>query len=314
MSHPVLQSRQHASHKAGIAEKADARIAIESHLAIGFWERHRVLAALLKERQVRFGFVLTLIVLAFALFGPYIAPHEPTSMLGNTYGLPAGPEAFLGYDYIGHDVWSRVLAGGRSVVWMTLSASLIALLIGTGVGLLAAFARRKVDQAITWLADVFMAFPDLILVLLIVSMLGREPWLIVLTVAIAFIPSVIRLARGIALNIVEQEFIEAARMMGYSRTHILFREILPNILTPLLVHLGVMLTWAVGMLSGLAFLGYGVAPPAADWGLMINENRAGLLIQPWAVFAPVVLIALFALGTNVLAEGVGRATARVEEK
>ena len=112
----------------------------------------------------------------------------------------------------------------------------------------------------------------------------------------------------------EQEYIEAARILGYSKTYILFREILPNMLTPLLIHLGVMLTWAVGMLSGLAFLGYGVAPPAADWGLMINENRAGLLVQPWAVFAPVILIALFALGTNVLAEGVGRAAARIEEK
>lgn len=280
----------------------------------GFWENHRVLAAIVKERQVRFGGVLTILVLLFALLGPYIAPFEPTAMLGSTYGAPDKAQAILGYDYIGHDVWSRVLAGGRSVVWMTLAAGLIALLLGTSIGLFAAFARRKVDQTVTWVSDVFMAFPDLILVLLIVSMLGREPWLIVLTVALAFIPSVIRLSRGIALNIVEQEFIEAARMMGYSRLHILFREILPNILTPLLVHLGVMLTWAVGMLSGLAFLGYGVAPPAADWGLMINENRAGLLIQPWAVFAPVLLIALFALGTNVLAEGIGRATARVEDK
>lgn len=283
-------------------------------LSSDFWQRHRVITAILAEKKVRFGFVLTVLVLLFALFGTYFAPHSPTEMIGTTYGAAEGQGALLGYDYIGHDVWSRVLAGGRSVVWMTLAASLIALLIGTAVGLLAAFARRKIDQSITWLADVFMAFPDLILVLLIVSMLGREPWLIVLTVAIAFIPSVIRLSRGIALNVVEQEFVEAARMMGYSRTHILFKEILPNILTPLLVHLGVMLTWAVGMLSGLAFLGYGVAPPAADWGLMINENRAGLLIQPWAVFAPVVLIALFALGTNVLAEGVGRATARIEEK
>jgi len=159
-----------------------------------------------------------------------------------------------------------------------------------------------------------MAFPDLILVLLIVSMLGRQPWLIVLTVSIAFIPGVVRLSRSVALNIVEQEYVEQAKILGYSKPYILFYEILPNMLTPLLIHLGVMLTWAVGMLAGLAFLGYGVAPPIADWGLMINENRAGLFIQPWAVFAPVILIALFALGTNVLAEGVGRAAARIEEK
>jgi len=269
--------------------------------------------ALLKERQVRFGFTVTLTIVLFALLGPLFASHSETALIGLTYGS-ADKTAFLGYDYIGHDVWSRVLYGGRSVIWMSVISSFIALFIGSALGLFAAFAKKKIDYFITWLTDIFMAFPDLILVLLIVSMLGRDPWLIVVTVAIAFIPAVIRLSRGVALNIVEQEYIETAKILGFSKFYILFREILPNMLTPLLIHLGVMLTWAVGMLSGLAFLGYGVAPPAADWGLMINENRAGLLIQPWAVLAPVFLIALFALGTNVLAEGVGRAAARIEEK
>ena len=276
-------------------------------------QRHKFFYALLKERQVRFGFTVTLLVLLFALIGPLVAPYTETDLVGLTYGQ-AQQGALLGYDYIGHDVWSRILHGGQSIIWMSLAASFIALVIGSAFGLLAAFAKRKVDQIITWFTDIFMAFPDLILVLLIVSMLGRDPWLIVGTVAIAFIPAVIRLSRGVALNIVEQEYIESAKILGFSKFRILFSEILPNMLTPLLIHLGVMLTWAVGMLSGLAFLGYGVAPPTADWGLMINENRAGLLIQPWAVLAPVVLIALFALGTNVLAEGVGRAAARIEEK
>lgn len=267
----------------------------------------------LRNRQVRVGLLTTVIVLAFALFGPWLSPHAATDLVGMTYGAPT-LEAPLGFDYLGHDVWSRVLSGGRSVVLMSLIAAALALAIGTALGLWAAFARRKVDAAIVWTTDVFLAFPDLILVLLIVSMLGRAHWIIVITVAIAFVPGVIRLARGIALNVVHQEFVEAAEMLGYSRTDILLREVLPNILTPLLVHLGIMLTWAVGMLSGLAFLGYGVAPPTADWGLMINENRGGMLIQPYAVFAPVLLIALFALGTNLLSEGIGRVSARIEEK
>ena len=145
-------------------------------------------------------------------------------------------------------------------------------------------------------------------------MLGRAPWLIVLTVSIAFTPGVIRLARGSAVAVAGQEFVEAAQMMGYSRRRILFKEILPNILTPLLVHFGNMLTWGVGMLSGLSFLGYGVAPPTADWGLMINENQAGLLVQPWAVLAPAILIGIFAYGTNILAEGIGRSTSRIGDK
>jgi peptide/nickel transport system permease protein len=266
-----------------------------------------------RSAQVRLGLVLTLLALATALFGPLFAPYAPTELVGIAYGKPTA-DAWLGYDVLGRDVLSRVLAGGQSVVWMSIAASAIALLIGSSLGILGALLRRKTDQVINWFTDVFIAFPDLILVLLIVSLLGREHWLIVLTVALAFIPGVIRLSRSIALGVVNQEFIESAEMLGYSRWKILFSEIMPNILTPLLVHLGIMLTWAVGMLSGLAFLGYGVAPPAADWGLMINENRAGLLIQPVAVFAPVLLIALFALGTNLLAEGVGRMNARIEER
>jgi peptide/nickel transport system permease protein len=208
-------------------------------------------------------------------------------------------------------VWSRLLSGGRSVLWMSFAASAIALAVGAVIGISAGLSRRWFDHAVVWATDVVLAFPDLILVLLVVSMLGREPWLIVLTVAISFVPGVIRLARGVTLGVVSQEYVEAARLLGYARSRIVLREILPNVLTPLLVHLGIMLTWAIGMLSGLSFLGYGVAPPAADWGLMINENRAGLMIQPWAVIAPIAAIGLFALGTNLVAEGASRAGSRI---
>lgn len=267
----------------------------------------------LAEPQTRKGALITLLVVALALFGPLLAPHGSTDMVGPVYGAPVGG-GLLGYDFLGHDVLSRLLSGGLSVLWMSVAAASIALAVGSSLGLLAGLSRRRLDQLITWLADVSLAFPDLILVLLIVSMLGRAPWLIVLTVAIAFIPGVIRLARASAVSVAGQEFVEAAQMMGYSRRRILFKEVLPNILTPLLVHFGNMLTWGVGMLSGLSFLGYGVAPPTADWGLMINENQAGLLVQPWAVLAPAVLIGVFAYGTNILAEGIGRSSARMGEK
>ncbi len=268
---------------------------------------------LLREPQTRKGAVVTALVFALALLGPLLAPHAPTDMVGPVYGAPSAAVP-LGHDFLGHDVLSRLLAGGLSVLWMSLAAAFLALAVGSTLGLLAGFSRRRLDQAIMWATDVALAFPDLILVLLIVSMLGRQSWLIVITVAIAFIPSVVRLARGSTVAVAGQEFVEAAEMMGYPRSRILFREILPNILTPLLVHFGNMLTWGVGILSGLSFLGYGVAPPAADWGLMINENQAGLLIQPWAVLVPALLIAVFAYGTNILAEGIGRSSAQIGEK
>ncbi|WP_313440275.1 ABC transporter permease [Novosphingobium sp.] len=271
------------------------------------------LSNLYRDPQSRLGLVLAATVLVVALLGPYAASQSPLALVGPTYGLP-GDGSPLGYDYLGRDVWSRLLAGGRSVLWMSFAASAIALAAGAIIGIAAGLSRRGIDHAVVWATDVLLAFPDLILVLLVVSMLGRAPWLIVLTVAISFVPGVIRLARGVTLGVASQEYVEAARLMGYPWWRVVLLEILPNISTPLLVHLGIMLTWAIGMLSGLSFLGYGVAPPAADWGLMINENRAGLMIQPWAVLAPVALIGLFALGSNLLAEGIARAGARIPSR
>lgn len=265
------------------------------------------------NRQLRQGWLLSLVVIGLALAGPWLAPHAPSDLVGPAYGEPTWRSP-LGFDYLGHDVLSRVLAGGWSVVWMALAASLLALLVGTVLGLLASQSQGPLDRLIVWSTDVSLAFPELILVLLVVSLLGREPWLIVLTVAFAFLPGVIRLTRASAQAIAGQAFVEVLRAMGLPRRHILLREILPNLLTALLVHVGNMLTWAIAILSGLSFLGYGVAPPAADWGLMISENQGGLMIQPWAVLAPALLIALFAYASNLLAEGLGRIRAGIAEQ
>jgi peptide/nickel transport system permease protein len=270
-----------------------------------FWQR------VLNERRATFGLVTTGGVIAFAVLGPLFAA-SPTDLVGPVYGAPE-PGHPLGFDYLGHDVLSRVLAGGTSLLVMSLATAILAWTIGVVIGLVAGYSNRYLDQAVVWCADAFHAFPNLILVLLIVSMLGRDQWLIVLTAASSLVPGVVRLARGLTQQMARREFVEAAELLGYSRWRIRIREILPNILSPLLVHLGTMLSWSVGILSGLAFLGYGVAPPAPDWGLMINENRAGLPIQPWAVLVPSSFVALLALGTNVLAESLGRVINRTDQ-
>ena len=260
--------------------------------------------------QAKRGSWLLLAALLVSILGPWLAPHAPAEMVGPVYGMPQGLAVF-GYDFLGHDVLSRVLAGGWSILWMSFASAALALMLGSLLGVLAGFSRQRLDQAITWLADVALAFPDFILVLLIIAMFGRDPWLIVSLVSLTLTPSVIRLARSSTVSMAGQEFVEVAQMMGFSKRHIILREILPNILTPLLVHFGNMLTWAVGLLAGLSFLGYGVAPPAADWGLMINENRTGLLVQPWAVLAPALMVAWYAYAANILAEGISRSHARV---
>jgi peptide/nickel transport system permease protein len=161
--------------------------------------------------------------------------------------------------------------------------------------------------------DVILAFPQLVLVLLFVAMLGQSPWLIALLVGVGWAPSVARITRGLALQIVKREFIEAVQLIGLTRARILLREILPNIATPLLVEYGLRMTWSIGVVAAVSFLGFGVQPPNADWGLMINENRNGLVIAPWGVVLPVVLIALFTIGTNLLAEGISRSSSQDPE-
>ncbi|CAB3961502.1 glutathione ABC transporter permease GsiD [Burkholderia aenigmatica] len=264
------------------------------------------------DAQIRTGAWLTLAVMLLAFAGPFVAPHAPTALPGTIYGEPARG-AWLGYDYLGHDVLSRVLAGGRTLIAMTLATSVLALVLGTVGGVIAGYRRGAAEHAASAFADALLAFPSLILTLLVVSMLGRAPWLITLTVALALLPGVLRLARSLTAAAADEPYVEVARMLGYSTPRILAIEILPNIAAPLLVHFGNMLTWAISLIAALGFLGYGVAPPAADWGLMVNENRAGLQVQPWAVLAPMAMIVLFAIGTNLLAEGWARALARDTE-
>ncbi len=225
------------------------------------------------------GAFITLLVVLLALFGPWLAPHGSTDMLGPVYGAPAAG-AWLGHDFLGHDVLSRLLSGGLSVLWMSLAAASIALLVGSALGLLAGLSRRRLDTLISWLADVSLAFPDLILVLLIVSMLGRAPWLIVLTVAIAFTPGVVRLARGSAVAVAGQGVRRGGADDG-----------LFTLADPLWGNPAEHPHAAAGALRQHADLGRGHAVGAELprlWGgaagrrlgLMINENQAGLLVQP----------------------------------
>jgi peptide/nickel transport system permease protein len=160
--------------------------------------------------------------------------------------------------------------------------------------------------------DVILAFPPIVLALLFVSVLGPSEWLIVLVVSASHWPSVARVARGATLEQRDREFVQAAEVLGVPRRRILLREILPNITSPLMVELGLRLTWSIGLIAAISFVGFGIQPPAADWGLMVNENRNALTLQPWPVLLPILSIALFTIGTNLIAEGFARAMARTD--
>jgi peptide/nickel transport system permease protein len=270
----------------------------------------QTLAAALRQGRTRVGIVLTALLVLLALVGPFVAPYSPEQLVAP----PNSHEGLLGTDYLGRDVLTRVLYGGASVLWMAVTAATIAVVLGLWIGLIAAYSRSWLDGLLMRGMDVLLAFPNIVFVLVVVSMIGPESWLIVGSVAVAHTPGIARIVRASALGVVRREFVEAAEVLGVPRRRILLREILPNITTPLLVEYGFRLTWAIMLIAALSFLGLGVQPPNADWGLMINENRVGVSAQPLAVAVPALCIAVFTVGTNLISDGMARALAGVDRK
>ncbi|HJZ25391.1 MAG TPA: ABC transporter permease, partial [Streptosporangiaceae bacterium] len=156
--------------------------------------------------------------------------------------------------------------------------------------------------------DVILAFPQLVFALLLVSILGPKIWLIVLAVAISHAPQVARVTRSAALDISERDFVKAMQILGIPGRRIIRRDVLPNLTSVLMVEIGLRLTYSMLVIAGLSFLGFGLQPPAASWGLMINENRVGLIANPWGVLMPAILIALFTIGVNTFTDAVARAS------
>jgi peptide/nickel transport system permease protein len=262
-------------------------------------------------RRTQIGIAIVLVLAFVAIFGPFLAPKSPTGFVASPYAQPSS-SATLGTDYIGRDVLSRFLWGGRSVLGLALAATALGVLSGIGIGLIAAYARSWLDNVVMRLMDVLMAFPPVIFALLVVSTVGTKIWLLIVTVAAIHMPRVARLVRGAALEVIERDFVKSAEALGESRTRILLSEILPNITSPLLVEMSLRLTFSIALVASLSFLGFGLQPPAADWGLMISENRNGLSVQPWPVVLPVAAIGLLTIGSSLIADGLSRALVGIE--
>jgi peptide/nickel transport system permease protein len=160
--------------------------------------------------------------------------------------------------------------------------------------------------------DVILAFPSIVLALVAVATAGPQVWLIILVVGITTMPRVARVTRGSSAEIVERDFVQAAEALGEPRRKILMGELLPNITSPLMVEASLRLTYAIGLIASLAFLGFGRQPPAADWGLMIHENQQGLTVQPWGVLMPVLAIAMLTIATSLIGDGLSRASAGID--
>ena len=265
-----------------------------------------ILKRALRMTRTRIGVAIVALIVLVALLGPLVAPYSPTEFVAIPNSKPSD-DVLFGADALGRDVWSRFLHGGKSVLWMSAAATLIGVVLGVIVGLVAAYARNWVDDVLMRGNDVLLAFPQIILALLAVSALGAKLWLIVLIVGLTHMPRVARVIRGAAQEVVERDFVKAAEAVGEKRSRIIFGELLPNVTSPLLVEIGLRMTYSIGLVAAVSFLGFGLQPPAADWGLMINENRLAITVQPWSVLLPVLAIGLLTVGTNLITDGVARA-------
>ncbi|MER7437006.1 ABC transporter permease [Pseudonocardia alni] len=262
-----------------------------------------------RRRQARIGAALTLVVVAVALLGPTLGPLLTGFGVDDFAGRPFSSDGVLGTDDLGRDVVARFLAGGGPVLLYALAATALGLVGGAAAGMLAGYSGGRLDTLIMRGGDVLLSFPQLVLALLAVAVLGSSGWLLVLVIGISHIPRVARVARQATLSVAGQDYVLAARMYGVPRRRILGTEILPNITGPLMVELGLRLTYSIGYIASLSFLGLGVQPPAADWGLQINENRIALIVAPWGVLLPVLAIAILTVGTNMITDALAKESA-----
>lgn len=253
----------------------------------------------------RIGVLLVAPVLVIAIFGHFVMPYDPTTFVSRPFaGISS--HTWLGADYLGRDVLSRVLDGGRLLLLLAFVATVIGVVLGMTLGMVAAYIGGLVDEFIMRLLDVALAFPQLLLALLLLSVVGPKPWLICLAVAAIHTPQVARVSRAATLRVVEQDYLRFARAVGIPNRKIFASEIAPSIVGPIMVEAGLRLTYSIGIIASLGFLGLGLQPPAADWGLMINENRIGIVQNPWSVVAPVVLIAVITVGVNLFTDSIAQ--------
>ena len=263
----------------------------------------------LRYRSTQIGLAIFVVLCLTAFIGPHVAPYSTTSVEGVPFADASG-DHLLGLDYLGRDAFSRFLAGGQSVILLAFAATLLGFVGGIAIGLAAGYFRNWIDEVLMRASDVVMAFPSIILALILVAGVGPELWLVVVAVAIAHVPRIARVVRGATLEVVTRAYVEAAEARGERTAFLLRREVLPNIWTPILVDFGIRLTASIILIASLSFLGFGLQPPAADWGLMISENRSALTIQPWIVMAPILAIGLLTISVNLIGDGIARALGR----
>lgn len=249
------------------------------------------------------GMVLTGAFILSALLADFIAPYGMAEVVGDVWE-PISARHWFGTDTIGRDMLTRMIYGGQTTIFVAAAATVISFGTGSVLGFLAATMGGWIDQTMSRLVDLLMAIPSLILALVILSVMPATLPTLILVMGFLDATRVFRLSRAVAVDITVMDYVEAARLRGEGWRWIIFREILPNALSPLVAELGLRFIFAVLFISTLSFLGLGVQPPLADWGGIVKENSSGLVYGKSAALIPAFAIAALAISVNLVADWV----------
>ncbi|MFM0617272.1 ABC transporter permease [Paraburkholderia nemoris] len=252
------------------------------------------------------GLVLVTFWLIVAFIGPLVAPYKGGTLTSTEIFGRYSAAYPLGTDYLGRDMLSRILYGARYTMGLALAAAVLASLVGTFFGLLAAVSGRWVDEILSRLFDALISIPSKVLALVVIAAFGSSIPMLTTVAALAYIPGAFRISRSLAVNLIGLEYVQVARARGEGIFYIARVEVLPNMIHPMLADFGLRFVFIVLLLSGLSFLGLGVQPPNADWGSLVRENIGGLSEGAPAVLMPAVAIATLTIGMNLLIDNLRR--------
>ncbi len=266
--------------------------------------RRRARPAILRSPLATAGLVLLIIFALAAILAPFIAPYDPADQQLIARLKPPSPAHWMGTDQLGRDIFSRVLYGARISLTVGLIVVITAGLFGTLIGLMAGYSGGAVDEGLMRFTDIFFAFPPLILAMAIAGALGPSLNNAMIAIAVVTWPVYARLVRGQVLSLREREFVIAARSVGVPPPRILWKHLLPNPFSPILVQASFDMGAAILAAAGLSFIGFGAQPPTPEWGVMISEGRKFITTQPWLSLFPGLAILLTVAAFNLLGDGI----------
>ncbi len=254
------------------------------------------------------GIAIIIFWLVLAFIGPQLVPYTYTAMDSNNQMAPPGTNGhLLGTDSLGRDILARIVYGSRSILMVALLTSILSTILGILAGFTAGYFGERLDKSFLKLMDIMMAIPPLVLSMVVLGILGDSTiFSLTLIVSIAFIPATARVSRGVLLTEKNQEYVSAARIRGESNLYIMFVEIFPNTIGPIIVEATARFAYSIMMVASLGFLGVGLQPPTPDWGMMVIENKPIISQAPWAVLFPALAIASLVIAISIFSDFISK--------